>query len=116
MLGNYMNADGQRGGAPGFRISSMNKLTDTKSADNQMTLLHYIVQLVEAKIPEALTLKQQLADCEGPCKRTLATALSYRWSISASDAGGVRVGCCLPGLRVTYSALLSDVNELRNGV
>ena len=62
MLGNYMNADGQRGGAPGFRISSVNKLTDTKSADNQMTLLHYIVQLVEAKVPEALNLKQQLAD------------------------------------------------------
>jgi hypothetical protein len=70
MFGNYMNADGRNGGAPGFRIASVAKLTDTKSADNQMTLLHFIAQTVAAKIPEAVTLKEQLADCEAPCKRT----------------------------------------------
>ena len=70
MFGNYMNADGQRGSANGFRISSVNKLMDTKSADNQMTLLHYLVQTVEVKMPEALNLKEQLLECEAPCKRT----------------------------------------------
>ena len=89
MLGNYMNADGQRGGAPGFRISSVNKLTDTKSADNQMTLLHYIVQLVEAKVPEALNLKQQLADCEGPCKRTLAPVVPVVVCAASAASDGV---------------------------
>ena len=70
MLGNYMNADGAKGGAQGFKISSINKLTDTKSADNQVTLLHYIVATVQAKMPEVLGLREELHDCEAPCKRT----------------------------------------------
>ena len=47
-LGNYMNR-GQRGNAVGFRISSLNRLADTKSAKNT-TLLHYLVDVLEAKV------------------------------------------------------------------
>ncbi|XP_063855230.1 disheveled-associated activator of morphogenesis 1-like [Scylla paramamosain] len=46
-FGNYMNK-GARGGAYGFRMSSLNKLTDTKSSHNRsITLLHYILRLCE---------------------------------------------------------------------
>merc|ERR1712168_1317449 len=41
--GNYMNR-GNRGNASGFKISSLNKIIDTKSSvDKRFTLLHYIL-------------------------------------------------------------------------
>ena len=44
-LGNYMNK-GARGNSPGFKLSSLSKLRDTKSADGQMTLLHFLVSFM----------------------------------------------------------------------
>lgn len=49
-LGNFMNR-GQRGNAVGFRISSLANLVDTKSSTSKhVTLLHYLVDLVEKKV------------------------------------------------------------------
>ena len=48
-LGNYMNR-GQRGNAVGFRISSLNRLSDTKSSTKNTTLLHYLVDTLELKV------------------------------------------------------------------
>ena len=48
-LGNYMNR-GQRGNAVGFRISSLNRLSDTKSSTKNTTLLHYLVHTLELKV------------------------------------------------------------------
>lgn len=46
-LGNYMNK-GARGNSPGFKLSSLSKLRDTKAADGKSTLLHYLVEELEA--------------------------------------------------------------------
>ena len=35
---------GARGNSPGFKLNSLSKLRDTKSADGQQTLLHYLVR------------------------------------------------------------------------
>jgi dishevelled associated activator of morphogenesis len=49
-LGNFMNR-GQRGNASGFRIGSLANLMDTKSSTSKhVTLLHYLVDLVEKKV------------------------------------------------------------------
>jgi len=49
-LGNYMNK-GARGNAFGFRLSSLNRLADTKSSSVRgTTLLHYIVDLTDKKV------------------------------------------------------------------
>lgn len=49
-LGNYMNK-GARGNAWGFRLSSLNRLTDTKSSSVRgITLLHYIVDMADKKV------------------------------------------------------------------
>ena len=49
-LGNYMNR-GQRGNAKGFLISSLNNMVDTKSSLNsQVTLLHYLVEVLEKRV------------------------------------------------------------------
>lgn len=49
-LGNYMNK-GARGNAWGFRLSSLNKLKDTKSSSVKgTTLLHHIVDMADKKV------------------------------------------------------------------
>ncbi|XP_063803453.1 disheveled-associated activator of morphogenesis 1 isoform X2 [Pseudophryne corroboree] len=59
-FGNYMNK-GQRGNAYGFKISSLNKIADTKSSiDKNITLLHYLITVVEKKYPKIVTLHEEL--------------------------------------------------------
>ncbi|KAI4540631.1 hypothetical protein MG293_009672 [Ovis ammon polii] len=61
-FGNYMNK-GQRGNAYGFKISSLNKIADTKSSiDKNITLLHYLITIVENKYPRVLNLNEELRD------------------------------------------------------
>uniref|UniRef100_A0A9L0SL28 Dishevelled associated activator of morphosis 1 n=1 Tax=Equus caballus TaxID=9796 RepID=A0A9L0SL28_HORSE len=61
-FGNYMNK-GQRGNAYGFKISSLNKIADTKSSiDKNITLLHYLITIVENKYPKVLNLHEELRD------------------------------------------------------
>lgn len=55
LMGNYMNAGSKNESAFGFEISYLTKLTNTKDADNKQTLLHYLVDVVEKKFPDALT-------------------------------------------------------------
>uniref|UniRef100_S4R6S4 Dishevelled associated activator of morphogenesis 1b n=1 Tax=Petromyzon marinus TaxID=7757 RepID=S4R6S4_PETMA len=59
-LGNYMNK-GQRGNAYGFKISSLNKIADTKSStDKNINLLHYLIIVVEKKFPDVLGISDDL--------------------------------------------------------
>ena len=59
-LGNYLNGGTFRGRAYGFKLEALTKLKDTKAADNQTTLLHYIVQLVSSKHPDILDFGRDL--------------------------------------------------------
>ena len=43
--GNYMNSQ-RRGGAYGFKLQTLDVLTDAKSTDKKITLLHYIAGTV----------------------------------------------------------------------
>ncbi|KAK2842994.1 hypothetical protein Q7C36_011209 [Tachysurus vachellii] len=59
-LGNYMNK-GQRGNAYGFRVSSLNKIADTKSSiDKNITLLHYLIMILEQKYPKVSLFHEDL--------------------------------------------------------
>jgi hypothetical protein len=66
-LGNFMNT-GFRGNAYGFRINSINKLIDTKSADNKRTLLHYLVEIVTQKAIKLLKVTDDLQDMTAACR------------------------------------------------
>ena len=49
-FGNYMNK-GSRANASGFKVSSLNKIIDTKSSsDKRVTLLHFIITVLETKV------------------------------------------------------------------
>ncbi|XP_060705164.1 disheveled-associated activator of morphogenesis 2 [Hemiscyllium ocellatum] len=71
-FGNYMNK-GQRGNAFGFRISSLNKIGDTKSSiDRNITLLHYLIMIFEKSYPEILTIQLDLLHVPDAAKVNLA--------------------------------------------
>ena len=59
-FGNYMN-NGNRSNASGFKINSLNKIIDTKSSvDTKITLLHYMLDVIEKQFPELLNLGEDL--------------------------------------------------------
>ncbi|XP_062858299.1 disheveled-associated activator of morphogenesis 1b isoform X1 [Trichomycterus rosablanca] len=59
-FGNYMNK-GQRGNAFGFKVSSLNKIADTKSSiDKNITLLHYLITILEKKYPKVMQFPEDL--------------------------------------------------------
>ncbi|XP_078674924.1 disheveled-associated activator of morphogenesis 2-like isoform X4 [Branchiostoma floridae x Branchiostoma belcheri] len=67
-FGNYMNR-GQRGNAMGFKLSSLNKIVDTKSSiDRNITLLHYMLEVIERKFPDVLKLENDISNCKEACK------------------------------------------------
>ncbi|XP_072386147.1 disheveled-associated activator of morphogenesis 1 isoform X1 [Diabrotica undecimpunctata] len=70
-LGNYMNR-GARGNASGFRLASLNRLSDTKSsAAKGTTLLHYLVQVLEKKFKDILRLDEDLPHVREAAKVSL---------------------------------------------
>ncbi|XP_066551027.1 disheveled-associated activator of morphogenesis 1 isoform X1 [Amia ocellicauda] len=61
-FGNYMNK-GQRGNAYGFKVSSLNKIGDTKSSiDKNITLLHYLITILEKKYPKVALFQEDLSN------------------------------------------------------
>ncbi|XP_028383158.1 protein diaphanous homolog 1 isoform X1 [Phyllostomus discolor] len=64
LVGNYMNAGSRNAGAFGFNISFLCKLRDTKSADQKMTLLHFLAELCETEYPDVLKFPDELAHVE----------------------------------------------------
>ncbi|XP_021069964.1 protein diaphanous homolog 1 isoform X3 [Mus pahari] len=64
LVGNYMNAGSRNAGAFGFNISFLCKLRDTKSADQKMTLLHFLAELCENDHPDVLKFPDELAHVE----------------------------------------------------
>ncbi|RXM99925.1 Protein diaphanous-like 1 [Acipenser ruthenus] len=54
LVGNFMNAGSRNARAFGFSISYLCKLRDTKSADQKMTLLHFLAEICQEQHPEVL--------------------------------------------------------------
>lgn len=70
-FGNYMNR-GARGNASGFKLGSLNRIIDTKSSSNsKITLLHYLITVLERKYPEVLKLEEELAHVRTAAKVNL---------------------------------------------
>jgi cytokinesis protein len=55
-----MNGTGAKGGAYGFKVSSINKLVDTKSVNNT-TLLHFVERTVSSHFPEIEAFLEELS-------------------------------------------------------
>uniref|UniRef100_A0A4W5P427 Diaphanous related formin 2 n=1 Tax=Hucho hucho TaxID=62062 RepID=A0A4W5P427_9TELE len=68
LVGNYMNAGSRNAQTFGFNISFLCKLRDTKSADQNTTLLHFLAQKCEEKYPEILRFPEELQHVESASK------------------------------------------------
>uniref|UniRef100_A0A3Q3AYT7 Dishevelled associated activator of morphogenesis 1b n=1 Tax=Kryptolebias marmoratus TaxID=37003 RepID=A0A3Q3AYT7_KRYMA len=83
-FGNYMNK-GQRGNAYGFKVSSLNKIADTKSSiDKNITLLHYLITILEKKYPKVLTFQNDL--------QSISEAAKVNMTELEKDIGNLRSG------------------------
>lgn len=60
--GNFLNKGSGSGNALGIRISSLEKLMNTKSTTSKRTLLHYLVETAEDKDPDALAFVDTLLE------------------------------------------------------
>ncbi|CAF0730840.1 unnamed protein product [Adineta ricciae] len=62
-FGNYMNSS-KRGPVYGFKLASLEILTDTRTHDKRLTLLHFIVQTIEERFPDISRFDADLAAVE----------------------------------------------------
>ena len=58
-IGNYLNGTSARGGAYGFDVDTLQKLSDLRGQDGKSTLLDYIVAFCDKKKPELLNLRAE---------------------------------------------------------
>ncbi|XP_040830925.1 inverted formin-2 isoform X1 [Ochotona curzoniae] len=59
-IGNFLNYGSHTGDADGFKINTLLKLTETKSQQGRVTLLHHVLEEVEMTHPDLLQLPQDL--------------------------------------------------------
>jgi len=73
LLGNFLNGNNFQGGAFGFRVSSINRLVDTKATPSEegggvaaqlgdFTLLHFVEKTVSQSFPEVADFLDELAE------------------------------------------------------
>ncbi|PWA41574.1 formin, FH2 domain-containing protein [Artemisia annua] len=70
-LGNALNQGTARGGAVGFRLDTLLKLTETRARNSRMTLMHYLCKVLADKLPEVLDCSKDLGSLEPPSKMQL---------------------------------------------
>lgn len=73
--GNFLNGTSNKGCAWGFKLESLNKLKDTKTADNKSTMLHYIASRLDKEHnedrmkagtpPPPVAILEEMPDLEG---------------------------------------------------
>ncbi|XP_012579812.1 PREDICTED: inverted formin-2 [Condylura cristata] len=59
-IGNFLNYGSHTGDADGFKMSTLLKLTETKSQQSRVTLLHHVLEEAERSHPDLLQLPQEL--------------------------------------------------------
>ncbi|KAG8817544.1 hypothetical protein FRC18_000458 [Serendipita sp. 400] len=99
LIGNYMNGTGHKGGAYGFKVSSINKLVDTKSASNT-TLLHFLERTVTAHFPEMEEFLEELAK----------PAESYRVNLQDTRKGMIELREGLKSLNTELSEHFAEAD------
>jgi len=63
-----MNGGTPKGQAYGFKLSALNRLNASKSADNQSSLLHYIIEYVNKNCPIVKGFQEELKDVHEACR------------------------------------------------
>eukprot|EP01089_Gocevia_fonbrunei_P017075 TRINITY_DN5449_c0_g1_i1.p1 TRINITY_DN5449_c0_g1~~TRINITY_DN5449_c0_g1_i1.p1 ORF type:complete len:454 (-),score=143.58 TRINITY_DN5449_c0_g1_i1:54-1415(-) len=72
-VGNVLNSGGFKGGAQGFKLDVLNKLKDTKTTDNKLTLLHYITRILAEKSPDVIQFVKELPHVPAAARASVPT-------------------------------------------
>jgi len=72
-LGNFLNSGTFRGSASGFKLDSLTKLEDTKTADGSSNLLNYLTILVAKKFPDLLEFAKTINSVSLACRVSMST-------------------------------------------
>jgi len=75
-VGNFINEGSPRGGGFGFKMSSLPKLEDIKTADNKTTLLQFILKILDKNAPELAKFYEELPTVEQASKVSLLNIIS----------------------------------------
>lgn len=59
-IGNFLNAGTAKGAARGFKLETLTKLSETKTRDRGINLMHYITNLASKKAPDALLFPEDM--------------------------------------------------------
>ncbi|CAF0956935.1 unnamed protein product [Brachionus calyciflorus] len=57
---NYVNQNNQNGNAFGFKLSFLNKLSEIKTNERGLTLLHYLIMIIKDYHPELINIPEEL--------------------------------------------------------
>ena len=83
-LGNFLNGGTAKGGAWGFKLDTLNKLKNTKASDGQLTLLHYLITLLQTD-PQHRQLHTFLDDLSG-----LHSATRVEWTMLQGEVNKIK--------------------------
>lgn len=99
-IGNVMNAGTYKGGAAGFTLDSLLKLTHLRSVDARMTLLEFAIEMLEKKgstdplrFPEDLPHLREACRLAAPDLVRDARQLRVRWGWWVVGGGGGWLRC-----------------------
>lgn len=67
-IGNYLNEGSSNAQSLGFDISFLSKLKNTKLQDNKLTLVHFLVSVIEEKYPDLMQFKDDFTSLEKASK------------------------------------------------
>ena len=70
-LGNFLNHGSYAGSAAGFKVSSLNKLNDTRANKPRMTLLNSLVEIVIEKYPKLCEFGESMPTLEGALRLSI---------------------------------------------
>jgi len=73
-MGNFLNGQNKRKIQHGFKLQSLAKLNDTKSADGKTSLLQFIATFIAEKYPDVNTFYEDMMSCK-PASRVLVGSL-----------------------------------------
>lgn len=60
-IGNFLNEGTAKGEARGFKVEALLKLSETRTSDRKLSLLHYLVDMMEEKAPNLLDFPDDLS-------------------------------------------------------
>lgn len=116
MLGNYMNGTSLQGGAFGMRVTSINKIADTKASHaSTVTLLHTLVSITRQHFPHVQRFLHDL--------RNTGHAARSKWTFSAlfscyyyHEKLRNMANAILPPVMASVSDMVQQYTEMRQNL